>query len=271
MKTYSRLILESTLNKNQFIHLLSSLDKFITYKVGLFYDINRLLEINSSPKNVNNKYQLPLYYLFKTGKYSDIIKNGDIFYTNKLSNVSCVFDENGNWHPVNKLNTNYADQSELLYDLFNKLNIYNEIPTEPSKLKEWLIQFKTDNDLYTLIKDNLDFKYYTNYNRKFTEIGEIAENRVKEFLIDKGCEILYQGGDGDFIDMIYGVDLIVKKDEKIYTIQVKSKEKAAKKSLEDSINQEDSMYKKIDWFCTISDSNNIKIFTKKNPNGKEFF
>jgi hypothetical protein len=41
---------------------------------------------------------------------------------------------------------------------------------------------------------------------------------------------VYQGGDGDFVDMIFGVDLIVNSGGEVYTIQVKSNEIQAKES-----------------------------------------
>ena len=71
-------------------------------------------------------------------------------------------------------------------------------------------------------------------------------------------------GDGDFIDMIYGCDLIVgdPKTNKIYTVQVKSKSENAKKAFDDK-----GKYPGIDWFCAPVGSTMV-VFTKGNPNGK---
>jgi len=240
---------------------------FLIYKFGLFDAINRLLKENSTPKNANPDYQLPLSILFQTGKYSDIRNSGSEYYTDKLSNLGFVLNSEGKWHPVNKLNTNSFDQAELLYDLFNKLGVYIEIPTDnDNMLKSWLLEFKSKNDLYELIKRNLNFKDYTKWNRKFSADGEAAENKVSDLLQSKGCEILYQGGDGDFVDMIYGSDIMVRKNDKIYTVQVKSKEEGAKSALDKAIKTNGS-YSNIDWFCSPS-GGGIKVFTKGNPSGK---
>ena len=265
MKKYSDLILESLLPRNTFVYKLGMLREFLIYKCGMFEAINKLLKDNSTPKNFNSEYQYPLSILYKTGKYQDIKNNGDSFYTDRISNFNKVLDESGNWHPVNKLNTNSFDQAELLYDLFNSMGIYEEIGSIQGEndIKNWLVNFKNTNDLYTLIKENLNFKEYTRWNRKNSISGEVAENKVREVLESKGCKVLYQGGDGDVIDMIYGVDLIVSKNDKIYTVQIKTREDAAKKAL-DSTNK---AYSNIDWFCSPFEFG-VKIFTKGNPSGK---
>jgi hypothetical protein len=52
--------------------------------------------------------------------------------------------------------------------------------------------------------------------------GEEAEDVIEGFLSENGFEILYRGGNGDFLDMIYGTDIIVKHPKHgIKTIQVK--------------------------------------------------
>ena len=129
------------------------------------------------------------------------------------------------------------------------------------------MEYNNSVDLYTLIKSNLDFKNYVSWNRNNSAAGEIAEDKVRQMLESKGCKTLYQGGDGDFIDMIYGIDLIVSKNNKIYTVQVKNKEDGAKKAIDKSIGGQNA-YSNIDWFCSPTDSG-IKIFTKGNLNGKD--
>ena len=66
--------------------------------------------------------------------------------------------------------------------------------------------------------------YVKNINYR-SKIGEDAENNVKNKLEEKGFELLYQGGEGDLIDMTFGVDLIMSHPETgPKTIQVKSNE-----------------------------------------------
>ena len=271
MRKYSELILESNLPRHSFVFKLATLkdghNMFIIYKFGLFDVINKFISESSSPKNVNPEYQIPLSLLFSTGKYPDITNVGGVYTSDKLKNVSYVANLDGTWHPVNKLNTNSFDLAELCYDLFNKIGVYHEIPTNDDlQLKNWLMDFKSKNDMYKLIDENLDFKSYTKWNRKFSADGEIAEEQVKSILISKGCEVLYQGGDGDFIDMIYGTDLIVSKNDKIYTVQIKTKENGAKSALDKAMSSSGA-YSKIDWFCSPTGSN-VTIFTKGNVDGK---
>jgi hypothetical protein len=272
MKKYSELILESLLTRPSFVYKLGMSKKFIIYKCGMFKAINRLLKENSTPKNFNSEYQMGLSILYKTGKYSDIENNGGVYNTKELENLYKVLDSNGEWHPVNKLNTNSFDQAEILYDLYNKLGVYDEVGNirNENDLKNWVMEYNNSVDLYSLIKNNLNFKNYISWNRKNSALGQIAEDKVRQMLESKGCQILYQGGDGDFIDMTYGIDLIVSKDDKIYTVQVKSKEDAVKEAFDKSMSGEDKSYVDIDWFCSPTDSG-IKIFTKGNFNGKDIF
>ena len=269
MKKYSELILESLLARPSFVYKLGMSRDFITYKCGMYEAINKLVSENSTPKNFNTDYQKGLSLLYKTGKYSDIRDNGGVYNTFKLNNLNKVLDSAGKWHPVNKLNTNSFDQAELLYDLYKSIGVYDEVGSIQNEddLKKWVMEYNSSVDLYTLIKNNVDFKNYTSWNRKNSIAGEIAEDKVREMLESKGCQVLYQGGDGDFIDMIYGVDLIVSKNNKIYTVQVKNKEDGAKKAVDKSIGGQ-NVYSNIDWFCSPTDSG-IKIFTKGNLNGKD--
>jgi hypothetical protein len=64
---------------------------------------------------------------------------------------------------------------------------------------------------------------YTNNITRNSKIGEDNENKIKSKLEKNGFEILYQGGDGDFIDMIFGADLIIsREDYGILLVQVKT-------------------------------------------------
>ena len=270
MKKYSNLILESVLTRPSFVYKLGMTKKFIIYKCGMFNAINKLIAENSTPKNFNPEYQEGLSILYRTGKYPDIKNSGGVYNTMKLENLYKVLDAGGKWHPVNKLNTNSFDQAELLYDLYNKIGVYNEVGNikNDDELKNWVMNYNNSVDLYSLIKNNLDFKNYTTWNRRNSITGELAENQVRLMLESKGCQVLYQGGDGDFIDMVYGADLIVLKNDKIYTVQVKSKEDAVKEAFDKHMSGLD--YSNIDWFCTPT-GGGVKIFTKGNTGGKEVY
>ncbi len=97
-------------------------------------------------------------------------------------------------------------------------------------------------------------------------MGEKAENDVRNILEEYGMETLYQGGDGDFIDMIFGTDLIMSDGGKTVTIQVKSKENQAKSDLSSW------KYKKVDFLVAPTDNGIIMfghngIETKIDANG----
>jgi uncharacterized protein YcgL (UPF0745 family) len=149
---------------------------------------------------------------------------------------------NDKWIPVNKLNTNTADLAELLTDLLYKSPDAKPIISKiMGNTKEGLLTIKSV--LPRLLRKYFEdpstlFDYVKNTTFR-SDLGEMAENKVKKELEDKGFKLLYQGGDGDLIDMNYGTDLIMEHPE--YgkkTIQVKLNERAWDRSRN---------YKYIDW------------------------
>lgn len=148
----------------------------------------------------------------------------------ELNTYKLVFDENGNWSYINKINTNYTDYSVLLADLLDEcestdLNkIYREIKTYPRPQTHLLAEFVSKlpkNAEYIWDKFLCDEEKYTQNIRKNSAEGEIVEENVIKKLIDSGYEIIHRGGNGDFIDMKLGVDIITKKENTYSYIQVK--------------------------------------------------
>jgi hypothetical protein len=154
---------------------------------------------------------------------------------NGIGSVKLVLDNDGEWHHVNKLNTNYLDISDLLTELVMRgiernpekgMSIYDSIIKNP---KEGLLSIKPylkQLIIFYFIKNGLgidDFKSFTKYSIKMSKIGEDAEQEVSDYLKSMGFEIKYSGGNGDFIDMIFGCDLIVSREDIGYkSVQVKS-------------------------------------------------
>ena len=149
---------------------------------------------------------------------------------NGINSATAVLD-NGEWHLVNKLNTNYFDLADLLSDLVLK---GKEANPEKGQLVYDAIIENTQKGLLGL-KPHLkrlllkyfptlqDYKRYTRYSKEMSEIGEKNEDKIRDILINAGFDIKYQGGNGDFIDMLFGTDLIVwDKKFGLKTIQVKS-------------------------------------------------
>ena len=93
----------------------------------------------------------------------------------------------------------------------------------------------------------------------------MVEDLTKKLLEENGYTTLYTGSNGDFIDMKYGIDIIMEKDGKIFLVQVKSKSNAAKTSIQNTA------YRYIDIFAgeTI-DKNGIDIFRRENDFNVEF-
>ncbi len=151
-----------------------------------------------------------------------------------IGNLTIV-KEQGKWHPVNKLNTNGSDLSDMISDLVMRAKstgtekaaeFYNKISMDP---KGSLLSIKSS--LKDLLKKYFielgsgldDFKMFTKNSKRQSEIGDHAETKVLNLLISKGFELKYRGGDGDFIDMLLGVDLVVYRSDIGYKIiQVKT-------------------------------------------------
>ena len=153
-----------------------------------------------------------------------------------IENLKLVRDEDGNWDFLNKLNTNYSALSDLLSNLIIRgveanydkgMIIYNKIIKDPKEglieikkyLKRLIVYYFIDNG-----EGLNDFRKFTSKIKEMSEIGEKAEDKVCEYLEAKGFEICYRGGNGDFIDMIFGCDMIVHKEDIGYkTVQVKNR------------------------------------------------
>jgi hypothetical protein len=179
----------------------------------------------------------------------------------KIENASFVKDELGEWHPVNKLNTNYMDLSDMLSEM-----IIRSIEADPVKGRKACDDIINDTRttllsckpqmkrllgkyFITLGEGLDDFKKFTKYSKKFSSIGEATEDSIVDLLKENEFEISYQGGNGDFIDMIFGVDIIVfREDFGFKTIQVKT-----------NIDWTGVQYYKVDW---LGDKNK-KIFDKQ--------
>jgi hypothetical protein len=188
------------------------------------------------PQDLQDKFIDCAIFLESLGKITEKEKNN--FIEKKVKNGKLVY-LNGEWQPINKLNTNYFDLAEILTELIykNKNNTtFQAIINDP---KTTLMNMKSE--IHTMIEEYFDdpkmlFDYTKNIQRT-TQQGESAEQRVKEYLQDKGFKVEYEGGNGDLIDMAFGTDLIMSHpDFGVKTIQVKANEKSY-----------DQEYEYVDW------------------------
>ena len=201
------------------------------------------LKTNISDEEIQ-KYTTGADLLKSTGKISDSAYNR---FLDDLPNKNLVYVD-GKWHPVNKLNTNYSDLAKLLTDLlFKSKNNGRPAATEiidtientndENEVKNILLKYKDNmGGLFSqYIKSPDELLGYTDNIKRNSEWGERIENEVVNILLSiPGYELLYQGGDGDFVDMVFSTDLIFKSPRnEVKTIQVKSSEGQANAFIKD--------------------------------------
>ena len=198
--------------------------------LGLRYDIEKYLSdlYTNIPQEDLDKFMKGVDIIQRTGKYSDreIERNVDRIKNSKLIYVD------GQWHYVNKLNTNYSDTSELLTTIIEKMGnidvLYDWMQKDPSpdRIKKFLeksIKPKISQFLKEYFKDKMEILEFTRNTKYNTEVGEESERKIEKLLENNGFTILYRGGNGDLVDMIFGADIIAERfDKGIVLIQVKA-------------------------------------------------
>ena len=213
---------------NQLCSNLNSLGYQLSNKAGLDMQsvIDKALESSKSPipEHLKQKFIQGLRILYRTKKFDRdyIIKMKDVVDNSKLVYV------NGEWHSVNKLNTNYSDLSELITDYL--------VRHHRDEISNIVSLFKSQNpkQVMAYIKPLLkgiensfkveDLMTYINNTVGNSNVGEIAELLINRLLRKNGITINYEGGNGDMIDMLFGVDTIA--DMKL--IQTKASVKAVR-------------------------------------------
>lgn len=255
-------------DENELCHKINNLGTFLYEESGLglkdiiMSKMNQMMQL----MDVNKDYQVPLKILHDTKKYNNphdrnYISEKNGYYENKgLKTVNRVLDKEGKFDYINKLNTNYSDLAELITELLKrggmvqKLNTKNELG-----IKKYLTTIK--DKLERVLDKYITLDEYRSFVRNSThlsKVGEQAENNVKNILEKYGMKELYHGGDGDFIDMLFGIDLIMDDGGKTVTIQVKAKEQQALKALTNWA------YKKVDFLASPTDYGIVMYDRNKN-------
>jgi len=159
------------------------------------------------PEDKKESYINALKLIYSTGKYN---RDEIIAAKNKIDNSRLVFSD-GEWHFVNKLNTNYSDLSELLTELFVRGNVIQKLKNTPN-IQDYLLSIKDSLskllDKYFLNAE--EYKNFINNTQLNSSVGEESEQKIEDFLESNGFKIEYRGGNGDFIDMIFGADIIAR-------------------------------------------------------------
>ena len=178
------------------------------------------------PDNLKEKFINAANLLEKLGKITERQKNN--FINNRVIGAKLIYVD-GEWQPANKLNTNYSDLAELITDLLYRGGddarpFIDGIIVDPKSgllsLKKYLPRL-----VGRYFEDSKELLGYTNNIQRSSDIGEVAENEVKSKLEEMGFVSEYTGGNGDLIDMVFGTDLIMSRDDVgTKTIQVKNSE-----------------------------------------------
>ena len=170
-----------------------------------FFNGLEILKLTDYP-NIDKKYKNSVILHGDIRKYGKIIRSAD-----------------GGYDFLNKLDTNYSKLSFFICYLLKKmldddnistndkgLYFYNKIKTD---LREGLIEFR--NEIIDLANNYLisidDYRnIFVDNLIHLTNVGDYSESLVRDYLLNNGFKIVYSGGNGDFIDKIYGIDFIGK-------------------------------------------------------------
>ena len=122
--------------------------------------------------------------------------------------------------------------------MFLKINNYTE-----EELKTYLLSLR--NTLTPLLKKYFKTEEYKQFTRNIditSRIGEENEKKILRILENFGMTKLYQGSEGDFIDMRYGIDFIMSYKSRTILCQVK-------RSVNDILKRKNEyLYHYIDYF-----------------------
>ncbi len=167
-------------------------------------------------------------------KDKDILKrffNFDDKRIDDVMSIKMMYDDDGNWMPINKLNTNYSDLAVLITDILIdekycvckivenlKTNKYSEVK-EINNLSNQMFD-RPEHYYQKYLKGNYD-KYIQN-NRLNTTKGDKSEEFVIDEMTKLGYNLIYRASEGSPIDTKLGVDMIFEKDGDIFKTQVKS-------------------------------------------------
>lgn len=154
-------------------------------------------------------------------------------FIRKTNSAKMVFID-GEYHPVNKVNTNFNLWSKLLTDILIENNFDDALQDimrndDKKVLKDLMMSHR--KELLDIIQNKYTFEDYLDIadkNIKFTDrSGNYVERKCAKWLEDKGFRIMRRGGDADPLDMYLGVDFVTSYNKKIYNVQVKRYENQA--------------------------------------------
>ena len=149
--------------------------------LGLKKIINQKLEPlkTNIPQSDIYRYAKWLKLLYATGKYDrqEIIDTYESLKTKKLVYVG------GEWHFVNKLNTNWSDITDLIVELVIRMGDLDRVSAEKN-LKQYLYNIRGEISSYldTHFNDTNEYLGFVNNTQVNSGGGEEAEDIIEGFL-----------------------------------------------------------------------------------------
>lgn len=212
-------------------------------------DVENLLSKTSIPKHIidnqlkrldPNQPNAFTLVLDERGDWHPLSKmNTNIVAISKLLSelIFKIVEKNRNFSPVSEEDKKRKERIEKFlndYDAAGRKEPQNKISSdagvvvEPDNkrradrteiVREFLAYIKKSSeewrrDGFLLVINNYfpqfdDYKNFVKTIERTTADGNYAEEQIKNFLRQKGIEIKYEGKEGDFIDMVFGCDLII--------------------------------------------------------------
>ncbi len=148
----------------------------------------------------------------------------------KLDSLGFVYDEEDQWDYINKLNTNYSDTATFITDLVDQFGdypieqLYDDMVKGNTLNLEHLIgqALNAPDEVYNqLVNDPTDKFKYTRMAKYYTGKGDAVEDIIQNLMEENGWTTIHRGGNGDPIDTLLGIDLIVEKNGRYKFIQSK--------------------------------------------------
>lgn len=201
----------------------SLFDKINNWRLkSIFKDpINKVVKPHANKWETHNDRKRYEEVLTIIGKSSSDIDS--------ILDMSFVYDDEGNWDRINKLNTNYSDTARFVIDILKDqgkdlCSVYENVSNgNNSDISNIARDMSQNPEVYWEKYLSVNREKYTQNNKKNSLVGDISEKIVVDFLISKGWKLIYQSKEGSPIDTKLAIDIIMlSPDNKIAKIQVKT-------------------------------------------------
>ena len=210
-------------------------NKFLSDSQKLYVDGASKKELDEYLVSLNylkNKFgNKKIYVTSITDSKKTKLMTLDDFIKDVEENFKRIYDQDGNWSPLNKLDTNWNDMPKEIitfmktvltkeeFDSFvKKLEEYNNLPKDSIRKNEVKNELGQEFEkIKTKLLQNED--YVKNWKNRVGEItqsiklnsaaGDLSEQKVNEIFKKNGFNILYTASNGSPVDVLLNIDQIV--------------------------------------------------------------